>query len=665
MEAMPLAVLAAAEAAVGVAGHENDGPLCLARGFVPASPPRQSLPAAFGPWDDVAAALPQLYAGLGLRRRLEELPPLDADTLPDAALQRAATVLGILVHAYHRVEPRRTGPTPAALDRPWRRVCARLGRPAPLLTYLDLVVANWRPIGAGPVEVRVPRVRLLVPTVGTPEEQNFYLTQLEMLDRGTPLVGAAARAAAAAGDADASTLAGELAGMADVVADLTRRGLVRIDPRAGTRFHVDPVVWAKTVAPLAVPLVPGDLGPSGTASPIFMVLDAVAGRGAHRSAIGAEGRRLLAVHPRHWRDFVTAVERAGVPARAQAAGHPPLTAALESLRTAYAGRGGLLWRHRMKAVGYLDTAFRVGRDVTIADFTAHARVSRALAEARAERDGAAADGLPLGTEPPARSVPASELLRHHRGASSCWVALRGVVVDVTGFLHHHPGGVAPLAALTGTDATAGFADVGHGDDPAVAAHVTRLAIGRVAPPPFPPGSVDAVRYDAWLLAAVTATRWANVFESDLTVRDARTSTAAAAGEVTAYTVQFAIEAHERFTGRVLPELRRCAGALGVDVPDPDAPATGELWARLEGAAAPAAPAELAGLDRAVRAAHDADRLVLHTLRDRLVGGLAAIERAAQAATAPSVGTSSLDALIRKKAHSAPANISPAPHRNAT
>ncbi|WP_410536346.1 hypothetical protein [Streptomyces sp. KL2] len=179
-------------------GHENLGPLSFEHGFIPAEPPVSEFPASHRLWDEVAAELPDLYAALALRLRLEALPVLDAgpEALPDRWLQRAASVLGILVHAYHRVEPRRGTPTPRSVAEPWEEVCRRLGRGTPFLAYSDLAVCNWRHCDpAAERVVRVGNTRLLVPTVGTDEEQFFHLTQLEMLARGTHVVSAAAASA--------------------------------------------------------------------------------------------------------------------------------------------------------------------------------------------------------------------------------------------------------------------------------------------------------------------------------------------------------------------------------------------------------------------------------------------------------------------------------------
>src|SRR5689334_4931086 len=91
---------------------------------------------------------------------------------------------------------------------------------------------------------------------------------------------------------------------------LTQRSLVTIDPVRGRPTHVDPVIWAKTVAPFGVPISPGVQGPSGTSSPLFGLLDAFVGRSRHDSLLGVEIRGLRSMYPPSWRAFLLAIEQA-------------------------------------------------------------------------------------------------------------------------------------------------------------------------------------------------------------------------------------------------------------------------------------------------------------------------------------------------------------------
>lgn len=378
------------------AGHENRGAVSEGRGFLPTRDPQTELPESHRAWDEVAAELPGLFRSLSVRPAVDALPvlPAGSDALPDDSLQRAATVLGILAHAYHRVQPLwPVEVTPEVLRRPWAEVCARLGRPAPALTYSDLIVCNWRRAGPGR-ELTVEGLRLLVPTVDNDEERRFYLTQVEMLARSGPLVTAAVRAQEAVLRDDPDAVTVELHRAADCLDVLTRTVLPKIDPNPWSPSHVDPVVWAKTVAPLAVPIEPGGPGPSGTSSPLFHLMDVFLARPHYRSLLGREASRLRDAYAPHWRAFLSALAAAPVPEYVLRRGHRPLEAALRELVERYAGDAGLLGRHRLKVYGYIELAFKLGRSVTIGGFSGLFRdrtwneVDAQIAASRSERTSA-------------------------------------------------------------------------------------------------------------------------------------------------------------------------------------------------------------------------------------------------------------------------------------
>ena len=162
-------------------GSEHRGFLSTERGLLPLRHPLTSSPPTHRAWDEIAGQLPFHYRELSLRRALNDLPILsaDADMLPDLYLNRAASLLSILAHAYVRVQ---TGPPvsiPDSIMRPWETVTARLGRSAPLLTYVDLIIYNWR-LRDESQRTIVENMDLLFPTVGNAAERIFYLTQLEM-----------------------------------------------------------------------------------------------------------------------------------------------------------------------------------------------------------------------------------------------------------------------------------------------------------------------------------------------------------------------------------------------------------------------------------------------------------------------------------------------------
>lgn len=366
------AVLAGSEQEFARTGHENAGFLSAAHGLMPREPPRLELPASHRAWDEVAARLPELWGVGAVRRELAGLPVLPAapGELADEDLWRASTLLAIFAHAYVHTDPGADATLPASVAEPWRTVSERLGRPLPHLSYNDLILTNWRvrePAAADPL--RVENLDLLVPAVGVEEERVFYLTQVEIAAQCTPLVGAAVRAQEAVLRDDRRALEEELAGFVERLRHVTDVSFMKIDPNPLGATHVDPVVWANVVAPFAVPIEPGVAGPSGTASPVFHLLDAVFGRRHFRTYLGEEVAHLRPWFPRHVQAFIEALEQISIRRFVERSGDTRLGGAFASALEAYAGEHGFLAAHRRKVYGYLEVAFKVGRQVTITGFT--------------------------------------------------------------------------------------------------------------------------------------------------------------------------------------------------------------------------------------------------------------------------------------------------------
>gem|GEM_PF-642870 len=376
------------------AGHENRGFLSWNHGFVPTRAPLTCLSREFAAWDQLAAELPALYRDLTLRRRVEELPLLDASeqNLDDRELLRACALLAIVAHAYWYVEPKTVEALPAAIHAPWQQLRARLERSQEVLTYTDLVVYNWRLLNpAAPGPLRVENLALLIPTIGNREESVFYLTQVEILSQASSIVRAFVSAHDAVLQEDEAGVERALVDIIDCLDRIVSESLLKINPNPYSQTFVDPVVWAKTVAPLAVPIHPGDQGPSGTSSPIFSALDIFFRRAQNSSFLGREIRQLRTHYPPFWRQFLDALADVSVVDFVQATHKPNLRGALREAMELYAGEQGFLGRHRMKVYGYLELAFKVGRSVTIGGFSGTFKdrtwdeVDSELEAARAER----------------------------------------------------------------------------------------------------------------------------------------------------------------------------------------------------------------------------------------------------------------------------------------
>ncbi|MEO8180909.1 MAG: cytochrome b5 domain-containing protein [Deltaproteobacteria bacterium] len=364
-------VMEEADFEFSASGNENAGYLSERHGFLPRQLPRTELGPSHALWDQMVAELPRSYASLQLRRQLEQLPVLAAteDRLADVDLLRAAAILSFLAHAYWYVEPRPPAALPRSVSEPWAEVCRRLGRTALVLTYQDLIATNFRLLQPERRDVMsVDNLQLLFPTVGTEAERIFYMTQTAILAHAAPAVSAMARAQEAAEVDDEEVLEAEIMTILSALQRMTYTDLPEIDPNPHSARYMDPVVWAKTVAPFAVPITPGSQGPSGTSSPIFNALDVFLGRKRFDTFLGREIHALRASYPPLWRKFIAALHEVSVPDYVARKQKPALTGLLHDVVDAYSGSGGFLGRHRMKVYGYLELAFKVGRSVTIGGF---------------------------------------------------------------------------------------------------------------------------------------------------------------------------------------------------------------------------------------------------------------------------------------------------------
>ena len=364
------AALTAAEEANARNGHENDGALSETHGFLPRQPPLGQLPASHATWDETAAYLPELFRSLRVRAVLAGMPVTSAgpDDLDERFLLRASTILSIFAHAYFHVDPDHPQPLPTSITRPWQQVSERLDQPGPHLSFNDMNTYNWRRRDpAGPVEVE--NLELLVPIVGNEDERRFQMTPVEITARFAPVVGAVVRAQQATVDGDAASLKAQLRTITDILDVVTFEAFPKVDPNPSSPHHVNPVVWGKTVAPLATPFQDDPPpGPSGTAIPAFQLLDAFFGRRRYDSTVGSETARARRWFPMHWRAFLDAVDEISVADHVARHGDAELRGLFQEALASYRGDSGLLGRHRLKTFGYLDLSFKAGRSETLGGF---------------------------------------------------------------------------------------------------------------------------------------------------------------------------------------------------------------------------------------------------------------------------------------------------------
>ena len=352
-------------------GHENLGFLSLERGFMPLQNPLKNLPSPFDIWDSVAYNLPEHYKNQNLRSALNNMPVLDAgdEFLEDKYLLRASMLMSILAHAYVRNERNEDLNIPDSITKPWETITKRLNRPKPFLSYIDLIIYNWKFKNNTICDLTLDNLNLLTPTVNNNEEHVFYLTQTEIAFKTIDAIKLVTDIQNAIVQNDKNSVINGLIQFKEILTEVTERSFLKIDPNPRSKTYVDPVIWAKTVAPFAVPLKEGVQGPSGTSSPFFHLIDTFIERSKYETILGKEALFIREWYPVHWRNFLNAIEKVSLKDFIKKHNDSELNGAYESFVESYTGDKGFLGVHRRKVYGYLQMAFKVGRSVTIGGFS--------------------------------------------------------------------------------------------------------------------------------------------------------------------------------------------------------------------------------------------------------------------------------------------------------
>ncbi|KAG9118400.1 Cytochrome b2, mitochondrial precursor [Ceratobasidium sp. 392] len=164
----------------------------------------------------------------------------------------------------------------------------------------------------------------------------------------------------------------------------------------------------------------------------------------------------------------------------------------------------MLRRHALRQIRTLSTSATQASPRAVTTTT---RIARAQGQGTARRVYAFAFGvggvtlglvgyklLPRTTEPahdsildfsPGGLISYDEIQRHN-SRDSCWVVVNGEVYDVTRFLNDHPGGIAPILKVAGSDATRVFVPI-HPPD----------TLGELPPEILHLGSVDPATMPAF------------------------------------------------------------------------------------------------------------------------------------------------------------------------
>jgi len=348
---------------------------------------------------------------------------------------RASTLLGVFAHAYQYMAIDPPAALPDSLVRPWTTVSRRLGKKVPAVSYIDLFFYNWRlrdPAGPRALD----NMDLLVPTWDNAAERVFYLVTTEFAMGLAPVLGAMIDAQEAVLADDPPAVESALLVILDRLQHVTQSIYPQIDPNPRGRHPLDQVLWAKTVGTAGVPIFDGAPSPSGTAQPQIHALDAFLEREDFGSVVGQQSIYLAGFFPRHWQELVASLREVSVRQYVEDTRNASLRGIYNAMLDAYVGDRGWMGLHRIKAYGFLEVAFKVGRQVTTgARFTGLFKdrtwdmVDGELAVVRDERRPPVGPPVVFGTGRRGRLVTAES------GAWTCYleidVARQGV--------HHLPG----------------------------------------------------------------------------------------------------------------------------------------------------------------------------------------------------------------------------------
>jgi sulfite reductase alpha subunit-like flavoprotein len=374
--------------------HENLGSLSYSHGFLPPNEPLRALPASHKAWDESAASFPSLLRDYCVRKELDALPLLSTDDLPDEYLVRASSIISIMAHLYWYCEPNEPKKgIPQVIQQPWEEISKRLDRIAPHLSFIDLNTHNWHlkdPNLKQPYTVE--NFIMAVPMTGNEDERRFQMTPVEMLYLFSPLMKTTIEAQEAVVQDNPDALAEALVFMGQLINHLNYKTFMKANPNPYSKLYINPVVWGKTAAPFAAPFYPVP-GPSGTAVPAFTMLDIFFGRKAYKTTVGHETQRTRDWFPKHWREWLDAIEAISIPEYVYKRQHQALIGVFNATRDTYMGENGILNRHRMKAYGFLDLSFKAGRVKTLGGVSGEYservwdRMADELDESRRERYG--------------------------------------------------------------------------------------------------------------------------------------------------------------------------------------------------------------------------------------------------------------------------------------
>ena len=185
----------------------EDYDVSLQNGFLPTTPPLESLPDSYyEPWEYVVKHLQGLILSKRLREVVDKLPVLSTERLfGEAQWRRAYCVLSFITHAYvwGGNNPAERVPPPVSI--PFLETCQHLELP-PVATYAGVVLWNWKPIFDAERVDTLANLDTIDTFTGSLDEKWFYLISVAIEAKGGPLIPLMLRAIEAVGRYDRETV---------------------------------------------------------------------------------------------------------------------------------------------------------------------------------------------------------------------------------------------------------------------------------------------------------------------------------------------------------------------------------------------------------------------------------------------------------------------------
>lgn len=363
-------------------GHENKGFLSFRNGFLPMFYPEQSLPTKFQAWDEMGKNLSTMMSDLTVRHFVEhKLPLLSAGELDDRYLFRAALLLGLTAHAYWYCGPKEPEFLPPSLKDPWDKINSRLVRKGSYLSGEDVQLYNFSyamdeeisgcisgtPFDSNSDAFRIENLNMLQSMWGNKAEIIFHLAFGEMAKAAAPVLRHVCMAQDAVQRGDDELLLSTLHAMANSIEQI-QAAFMRIIPDPNAKLGIDPLAWAKTVAPVGVSINKGMPSPSGLGTPFFHCLDVFFSRGVYSSILGKDSIGARDFFPENWLGVLNAISSTSIHVYISGCDNIELHTAWANAIDVYASWNGLLGKHLQKTYNFLELAFKTGRDMTLGGF---------------------------------------------------------------------------------------------------------------------------------------------------------------------------------------------------------------------------------------------------------------------------------------------------------